>query len=844
MPATDKEYIAMLKRHLEREKLARLQAESILEQKTLDLHVTNTILREVNESLENTIATRTRDLKESELRLSALISNLHYGILLESENRILTLSNPHFCYIFSIPMSPEELIGLDCKAAVQDIKNLFVDSEEFADNIEKILAERKLVSGEVLYTIDGRILERDYIPIFSENDMYLGHLWQYSDVTAIRNTAEEIRLSEEKYRGVMENMDLGILEVDNEGRVVRAYERFCEMIGYTEAELKGKKAKDVFLPDEFQSFIELQTQERNTGKAGVYEMQLIKKNKERIWTLISGTPIFDTKHQIKGSMGIHWDITARKQMEQDLQAAKTIAEEAQIAEKQFLASMSHEIRTPLNAIIGMAHLLYDTRPTNEQVEYLDVLKNAANILHRLISDILDVAKIEAGRIELNAQPFDLIGLIHTLQKTFQMRLSHKPVIINTFIDPQIDKWVIGDELLLNQIMMNLLSNAEKFTESGSIDISVKLNARYDNIVFLKISVADTGIGIEEDKLDIIFQKFKQAGNNRRQEHRGTGLGLSIVKQLIELQNGTISVESTKGKGSTFSFTISYPESTLSPTTINSSEFVFSVGSSPTKCSILIVEDNEMNRKYATTLLQKWGVKHQIATNGKEALGIAQKKRFDLILMDLEMPVMDGYTACIAIRNTQNPNRTTPIVALTASAMTNQQHKAFEVGMNDFLSKPFVPEQLLQILAKFTCINKTTQPAIYDEEKRQYLGFAFNTHLDVNYLNTFYNDDWEHAADMFDTFLNNVFPDYQKLQVLYEQKKWHELGKLAHKLKPTCAMVGLTWLEPMLLLIENTAQNSPRDIAELISPPLNHIMTDINYYKPILCEELAKLNKIK
>jgi PAS domain S-box-containing protein len=826
--------VAIWQRKWEREKNARTQAEAILEDKAFELFEASELLKKNNEDLEHTVEQRTKALKESQRRLETFISNLQYGILLEDENRRMMLTNKAFCSIFSIPVAPEALIGADCEAAVHEIKNLFVDADYFVSRINQLLDKRALVLGDELHTTDGRILERNYVPIFFDDD-YIGHCWQYRDVTQLRLAQEQIKLSEEKYRGVIENMELGILEVDNNGLIVRAYQRFCEMTGYNEAEIVGKNAADLFLTEQSKKTLEEQTTTRNKGNASNYEVQMLRKDGSLIWVVISGAPIFNTNKEIIGSMGIHLNITQRKQMETELKEAKIIAENAQYAEKEFLANMSHEIRTPLNAIIGMAHLLYDTRPTKQQREYLDVLKNASNILHGLISDILDIAKIEAGKIEIQNKPFDLIGLVRTLQKTFQMRANEKELQVEAMIDARIDGLVIGDELLLNQILLNLLGNSLKFTETGHIGISTRLLKRQEGKVAIEFKVYDSGIGISSEKLPMIFQKFKQVDNNRQQQHRGTGLGLAIVKELIELQGGTIKAQSELGEGTSITFTLSYadggnielqtatniPESVINHVPLN-------------QLNVLVVEDNEMNQRYVLGLLQKWKIPFDIAANGSEALALVQKKAYNLILMDLEMPIMDGYNATIAIRNTHNHNQRTPIVALTASALIDQKHKALGVGMNDFLTKPFAPTQLKQLLIKYA-------PSAIDNLNGEVEHtFKFNEQLDSSFLDIFYEDDMNHAHEMFDTFLNDVLPDFPMLQNLFDAEKWEDVQKLSHKLKPTVAMVGLTWLEPLLLLIEQATRKHPVDNLHNIAQAIEKVNHDLQTYTPILQTEWQRL----
>lgn len=751
------------------------------------------VARDITEQVATDDALRT-----TQTRLSTLITNLQKGVLVEDENRKIILVNQLFCDLFEIPAPAEALIGADCAQSAEESKYLFKNPEGFVKQINDLLAKQEISINEELHMVNGRILERDYIPIFLE-EQYRGHLWKYEDVTEQFLAREQIRKSEEKYRGIMNNMELGLIEVDNEDHIIRAYDRFCLMMGYTEEELIGKVASDLFLPPEFRGIFEQHQSIRSEGRATSYEVQMIKKDGSRIWVILSGAPIMDEHGNIVGSMGIHYDISARKHLEQELALAKEIAEEARQAEKQFLANMSHEIRTPLNAIIGMTHLLFDTRPSKQQYEYLDILKSSADFLHSLISDLLDMAKIEAGRLEVQNHPFDLVGLLRTTQRVFQIKLGNRPIELDLMIDGRISGNYLGDDVMLNQILLNIIGNAEKFTEEGTIEITVKLKKEDNETCWIEFKIADTGIGIPKEKLDLIFQKFKQV-NPQGHKHKGTGLGLSITKQLVELQGGTLTVKSQEGEGTTFTFTLPFQKS---DTEIVKNDYTIEEGTANLElCNLLVVEDNIMNQRYISGLLNKWNIPFTIAIDGRKAVEQAHKQHFDIILMDIQMPNMDGYEATLTIRNTNNPNQNTPIVALTASAMMDQKNKTKSVGMNDFITKPFTPSQLLSVIQRFLKVENLPTPSPVPLPK------STSTLLNFSRLKELYGDDNEYVLDMMETFLTDALPDFSEFQALINTKDWLTLSKLAHRLKPSLGMVGLTNLEKNMAEIENQARNQP------------------------------------
>ncbi|GAB3882519.1 PAS domain-containing sensor histidine kinase [Spirosoma agri] len=757
------------------------------------------------------------ELQTTQSRLSTLITSLQSGVLVKDEQRRIILVNQLFCDLFEIEQSPQQLIGTDYSQSTNTFKQLMEDPEGFAHQVERLIQNRQATTGEEIRMMNGRILERDYVPIFL-GDQFMGHLWKYNDVTEKYLARERIRRSEEKYRGIMNNMELGLLEVDNDQTIVRSYERFCKMVGYTESELIGKKATDFLVVPSYLSVLEQQQRERQKGNAGSYELQLKKKDGSPVWVLVSGVPILDEAGSIVGSMGIHYDLTERKHLEEELERARLIADDARQAEKQFLANMSHEIRTPLNAIIGMSHLLFDTQPTNQQREYIDILKTSADFLHSLISDLLDMTKIEAGRIEMHARPFDLSGLLRSVQKVFDMKLQGRSISVDVMLDARITGDFIGDDVMLNQILMNLVGNAEKFTEEGSIQIMARIKKQDGPTNWIEFSVIDSGVGIPEEKLDVVFQKFKQV-NPQGHKHKGTGLGLAITKELVEIQGGTISVRSTEGEGSQFTFTLPYARSDkkveAEPQAPNSA----SVDDALKVCHVLVVEDNLMNQKYLCSLLNKWKIPFTLAMDGKQAVEEAKKQRFDVILMDIQMPIMNGYEATVAIRSTHNPNQHVPIVALTASAMLDQKNIAEEVGMDDFLTKPFEPVQLRTLLQRYAPVGLDTE--------------AENV-LDQERLTQLYGTDRVYAAEMFETFLNDVVPELLELPAVCLLQDRTVLAQQVHKLKPTFGMVGLSMLEHKMNSLEDKVRQGVD--GKTLEIDCRDIVAKVNELIPVLQKE--------
>ena len=567
---------------------------------------------------------------------------------------------------------------------------------------KEILATGKAVveREEILRKKDhsSRYIISSKFPLFNEAQDIMGIVGIGRDVTEKKEANKELRLlsmvaSQTTNSVIITDLD-GLIEWVNEG--------FIRLSGYTLKEVKGK-APGHFLqgPKSDPSTIKIMREAIKNRQPFSVELINYTKDQREYWVQINCNPWKNEEDEITGFIAIESEISAQKEIEQKLHEAIRLTKSAQEAEKQFLTNMSHEIRTPLNAVIGMTNLLYDTSPSALQVDYLDTLNSSANFLLALISDVLDIAKIEAGEINVASKYFNLHTTLKTVHKTFSQKAQSKPINYILEVEDGING-VIGDEKLLQQILNNIIGNAEKFTENGQIKLSASIEKQDEDSAHIKFIVADTGIGIASENIDKIFEKFKQVGGEKGAKTKGTGLGLSITKQLIEIQNGTIQVESKEGIGTAFTFVIPYingKEETASTDRIidsnNDQKLV-----EWSRVSILIVEDNNVNQKYISTLMRKLQLNYTMVNNGQEAVDICKSEVFDIILMDLQMPVMNGYDATIHIRNSDNQNKNIPIIALTASAMKDQMDKSIDSGMNDFLTKPFTPTQLKDQLSKY------------------------------------------------------------------------------------------------------------------------------------------------
>lgn len=486
----------------------------------------------------------------------------------------------------------------------------------------------------------------------------------------------------------------GVIITDIHGRFEWINAGFTKISGWEIEEVKGKKPGDILQGVNTDPATIKVMQDAIKNGTG-FDVEILNYNKAGTpyWIQIICNPLIDPNGEHMGFMAIESDISVRKQYEQDLIAARNEAIKAQKAEETFLAHMSHEIRTPLNAVIGMTSLLYETNLNEEQLDYIKTLDDSASFLLGLISNVLDITKIQSGKIEVVKSTISLTKILNTLQLTYENRVKKKGLLVKITKASSTPSHIISDERILQQILNNLLSNAEKFTEVGEIGVRVA-QITWQQKPSLQLAVYDTGGGIPPEKIVLLFKKFKQLHAPELTNMRGTGLGLAITKELVEILEGEISVTSEVGKGSVFTvkIPIELPQKSIKKKRENNQPL--SENKSFAHLKILIVEDNLMNQKLITQLMKMLSIQFDLAADGKQAIEKANSERYDVILMDIQLPDTNGYEVTRTIKNTQNPNKNSKIIALTASAMGKHMKMAYEVGMDDFLSKPFRPKDLM------------------------------------------------------------------------------------------------------------------------------------------------------
>jgi PAS domain S-box-containing protein len=587
------------------------------------------------------------------------------------------------------------------------------------------------------------------------------------------------------YESVVEDGSDIIFLVDFEGKILYHNASVRETLGYRSKSLIGKNFFDFILPTTLDQFKTNFQQSKKRAYTEKIEFQFLCK--DRTFRFLEFNAInLKNKEGLMGLILDCRDITQRKKDAEELLRL-------QKAKEQFLANISHEIRTPINGIAGIAGLLSQNQNLDERATYLQAIRHSAENLKVIINDILDLASIESGKLKFEKIAFNLTDLIPSLISTFTYQASEKNLALQYTIDESLNKVLLGDPVRLNQILINLISNAVKFTNAGTIVVACKQIKEQKNTCLISISVRDTGVGIPNEKLTTIFESFSQADESVTRRYGGTGLGLTIAKQLTELQKGKIDVESKEHVGSVFTVTIPYGIGKAKKVSkLPFQNKVDSKNSTLLNLRILLVEDNDINRLYAKSILETWKCKTDIAENGLIAIEKLKNNLYDAILMDVQMPVMDGYEATKVIRRMAHPVNSIPIIALTANATKIDVEKCLAAGMNDYLSKPFTPEDLYEKLFKKLKIVPDTRPTPSETQK-----VSFN----LTYLKNMSGDNPEFVREMVETFINSIPKLLLDMEEALDNADLVKVGKIAHQIKPSLTLMGIPQLKESAAQLE-------------------------------------------
>jgi PAS domain S-box-containing protein len=587
--------------------------------------------------------------------------------------------------------------AIDIEAATTRVKEIMAGNPQYLTGE----ISRRCADGSIgFHTFSARPVEQTGEVIGIEGFLI--------DSTEQMHAKQALHESEERFRKLIEKSPLPTVVTDLKGVVYFFNDRFTEIYGYTIDDISHvDQWYELAYPDEDYRRIVRTTWDNAVEKAFASNTD-IEPQEWEVTTKDGRKRRCEFRMMPSGgmSMVIINDVTEQYQAIEAIRRAKNEAEAASLAKSQFLANISHEIRTPMNAIIGMSGLVLDTKLDDQQRDYMEIVNTSSTHLLSLLDDILDLSKIEAGKIELQKRPFNLSHEINACMEAMIQRAHDKGLEINLKVNPDAPDTLLGDVGRWRQVLLNLTGNAIKFTKAGSINVKVDIKSHHKQKITLQTSVSDTGIGISSQKLDTIFDPFSQADASTTRKYGGTGLGLTISRQLVEMLGGEIWVESTPGQGSRFSFTTEFQLDNIPPVHSEPNAHADTTSEPlPRYKSLkglraLLAEDNLVNQRLTKALMEKQGFRVTVAENGRQALKAVAVRRFDLILMDIGMPEMDGLAATRAIRKMEDADQPEmPILAITAHALKEDQERCLAAGMNGFLTKPIEAKQLYEMVQK-------------------------------------------------------------------------------------------------------------------------------------------------
>jgi PAS domain S-box-containing protein len=734
-------------------------------------------------------------------------------VAVTDQKGIITHVNDKFCEISGY--SREELNGKNHR-----IINSCFHSKEFFQEMWETLAEGQIWHGEIrnrakndsLYWVDSTI-----IPFLDEQGKPYQHISISNDITKRKIAEEAVRESEGRFRAISETSPLGIFLTDAKGRCIYINDRFQQISGWTSEEFIGWQwTKTVHWED----LEKLAREWIEHGRENEYhfEYRLLKKDGSVIWANANSAPI-RVNNEISGYVGMVEDFTERKRFAAELQQAKEAAEAATLAKSQFLANMSHEIRTPMNSIIGLTGLMLEGEMSADHQDLMETVSHSAESLLTIINDILDFSKIEAGKLELEILDFDWRQTVREVFNLFSQQSLRGNNRLSFNLAPQIPQYLCGDAGRLRQILTNLVGNAVKFTQNGRVSINTRLREEKNDTVVILFEVTDTGVGISPDHSEHLFQAFSQADGSIKRRFGGTGLGLAICKQLAEMMDGEIGVESELGKGSTFWFTAKFATSAIrhkisqKVPDFDADQQIEHYARQPKQLSakktetvrnlkVLIADDNAVNRKVALLMLGNLGYQADIACNGIEVLEALARKTYDVILMDVQMPEMDGLEATKQICREWPKQNRPRIIAMTANAMRGDRDQCLAAGMDDYLSKPIRKEDLQMALERSEIIPTVETIILKQDECVEVQTFdpaMFES------LEEFSPDGAEEIiGELIAIFMDEAPKSLANLQQAVSEKDLKKTESAAHALKGGCATIGVARTAALCAVLEKTA----------------------------------------
>ncbi len=809
-----------IKQILKRERSARKEAERIMEEKSLELFEINQKLVQLNTSLEKEVEERVTDIKRNEEQLRILFENHPFPMLVYEIDtfRIVAVNQTA---IDNYGYSKADFFGMT-------IKDLHFGND---DNLDKHLKDVKSGIFRIRTwqhrTKLGEIIDVEISATTIEYEEKPARLVLIKDVTTQKKIESEKRLNEKRYQDLVETVSDIIYRCDSKGHFLYVNPTAIHVCGYSGEELVGKHFSEIIREDYRKKVLFFYLEQLTSGVLSTYlEFPVITKSGNEIWI---GQTV-DTYHLDDDIefIALARDITDRKKIETELIEAKDLAEESVRSKELFMANMSHEIRTPMNAIIGMGELLHRTTLNLRQQQYVDAIKTSANNLLIIINDILDFSKIESGKLSLEEVPVHLPTLFENVRKTVELKIEEKGLELEFDVDPRIATY-LADPTRLSQVFTNLMGNAVKFTETGGIKVKCGVMKSYSDRDLLIFSVKDTGIGIQPSKQRHIFESFKQADESTTRKYGGTGLGLAITKQLLELMGSELKLVSARGIGSDFYFSVEFKKIKARPEVREKEELDQELIKG---MSVLLVEDHEINRFMAQTILENWECKIDIAINGKEAVTAVRNNNYDVVLMDMRMPEMNGIDATRIIRT--NLKSDVPIIALTANAIKGDSERCIEAGMNDYISKPFKQDELLAKLIKYKSNGKSDRINVENTTSEEAITDTTSL-MDLTVLIQSTNNNSEFMKKMIHLFLDDTPEQLRKMKAALDESNLESVSKIAHRLKPSIDHLAIKKLRSLVRKIEDYQSYPSTDL----------VVTSVNKFTLLvqrLMEELE--NEVK
>lgn len=585
------------------------------------------------------------------------------------------------------------------------------------------------------------------------------------------NSPSELRT----YQQILNNTAL-IVMVDKEGVILHVNRKFCDISGYARHELVGKPMDVIRSGQPDEDNFRAMWEKLSAGEVWKGEFLNRKKDGDLFWEEATIYPFKKDDGTTYQYISIGSDITTFKNAIQ--------------IKDQFMANISHELRTPLHSIHSLSNLLAESSMNDEQSDFVENIRNATGILMRMVEDMLDLNKIESGHIRFENQIFSPHVLVHSLARMFTDRTREKKLDFTLDYDPNLPEYVLGDAFRLKQVLIHLLENAVKYTRQGHIRLQCRLRKSAKGEHWFEFRVEDSGIGIARESLSLIQEKFQQARMENTRTYGGPGIGLSIVRQLIALQKGSFTIDSDQNSGTRVTITIPFREASEQKEHKSLKDAPSSISGFP-NMKVLIAEDVDINQLVIKKHMQKFGFTFDFADNGKIALEKLRNSHYDIVLMDMQMPVMDGYDAIRTIRKEfPEPQCHIPIISITASVMGEAPRKCLEAGANDYVPKPYNVAELKTKMEKWVAKNTYQQKNKNSENMHEQNSTNANALIDLGYLDQLSEGDDDFSISMLSYFLDNTPGVIQEMKQFYGESDWKALRNVAHKFKPQLTFMGI------------------------------------------------------